>query len=124
MASGQTDTITVLFTDLVEHSGLYSTLGEAQAKDLILTHLRLLRQALEAFGGREVKTEGDRIMAAFPTASGAVRAAIQMQQSQSRFNRADPARSLGLRVGLNTGEPIPEGEDLFGTSVIIARQTL
>ena len=65
-------------------------------------------------GGREVRSTGDGLMVAFSSAVAAVRCAVAMQRATRR------RRTLELRVGLDAGEPLPDGDDLYGTPVIVA----
>jgi len=80
-------------------------------------HERLTHEALGAHGGSEVKAMGDGFMVWFPSATRAVECAIALQRAFAASNEtaADPIR---IRVGINAGEPIAEGDDLFGASVI------
>ncbi len=61
-------TSTLLFTDLVASTNLRARLGDDAADLVHADHDRVLREALGATGGREVKTLGDGLMAAFPSA--------------------------------------------------------
>jgi pimeloyl-ACP methyl ester carboxylesterase len=83
------------------------------------THDALVREALRAHGGQELKTMGDGFMAAFSSATRATECAIAMQRAFAAHNESaeTPVR---VRMGLNVGEPIAEEEDLFGTAVILA----
>ena len=111
------ETLTILFTDLVGSTDLISVLGEDAADDLRRSHFSILRRAIDDHRGREVKSLGDGLMVAFPSARQAVACAARMQQAvASQRNR------LQLRVGIDAGEPIHEGSDLFGTPVVVARR--
>ncbi len=107
---------TILFTDVEGSTALTQRLGDAKARDLLREHERLVREALKAHGGSEVKTMGDGFMASFSSATKALECAIAMQRAFSEHNESaeEPIR---VRVGLNAGEPIAEDEDLFGTAV-------
>ena len=45
-----------------------------------------------------------------------------MQQSLAKRNEEQPDEAMLVRIGLNSGEPVREGDDLFGTSVQLARR--
>src|SRR5215204_3758877 len=94
-----TGTLTILFTDLVEHTALYTRLGESTARDVILAHFRVLRTVIAAHDGREIKSEGDRLMVIFTSTNAAVHAAIEMQQSVARANQVQPRHALHMRIG-------------------------
>ena len=79
----------------------------------------MLRRAIAASGGTEVKNLGDGLMVAFASSSAALACAVGMQQAVERANRESEAQ-LGLRVGLSGGEATREGDDYFGDPVIEA----
>ena len=56
-------------------------------------------------------------MASFSKTSNAVDGAIQIQLETMKHNQVEPNFPLHLKIGLNTGEPIAEDDDLFGTVV-------
>jgi len=110
---------TVLFTDVEGSTALTQRLGDAKAREVLRAHERIVREALKAHGGFEVKTMGDGFMASFSSATRGLECAIAMQQAFAEHNESaeEPIR---VRIGLNAGEPIAEEEDLFGTAVILA----
>ena len=71
-------------------------------------------------GGRVVKTLGDGVMATFESALGALRAAAGIQLAVERLNTAQGGIGIAARVGVAAGEPIPDGDDLHGMTVVIA----
>ncbi len=115
---------TVLFTDVEGSTALTQRLGDARARELLREHERMVREALKAHGGAEVKTMGDGFMASFSSATRALDCAIAMQRAFAEHNESaeEPIR---VRIGLNAGEPIAEDDpdgrsDLFGTVVNLA----
>jgi len=110
---------TVLFTDIEGSTALTQRLGDVKARDVLREHERIVRDALKAHGGSEVKTMGDGFMASFSSATRALECAIAIQQAFAARNESAPEPIL-VRVGLNAGEPIAEEEDLFGTAVNLA----
>jgi class 3 adenylate cyclase/pimeloyl-ACP methyl ester carboxylesterase len=110
---------TVLFTDLVAHSELMSRLGDEEGRALLREHEEMTRAVLREHGGQEVKAMGDGFMASFPLATKAVECAIALQRAIEERN-VDATYSLGVRIGMNAGEPIADGGDLFGATVILA----
>lgn len=111
---------TVLFTDIVESTTLTQSLGDDAALAMLGVHDAIVRDALSALGGREVKHTGDGIMASFVSAAGAVRCAIQIQRELEKHARASPERPLKVRVGAAAGEPVEQHNDLFGSTVQLA----
>lgn len=114
--------VTVLFTDMESSTALTQSLGDAKAQDLVRAHNTIVRDALQAHGGTEIKHTGDGIMASFPSASGALWCSVAIQQAVAARVKEQPDLPLGVRIGLNTGEPVVEEQDLFGTAVQLARR--
>jgi class 3 adenylate cyclase/pimeloyl-ACP methyl ester carboxylesterase len=120
--------VTILFTDVEGSTALTQRLGDAQARDLLREHERIVREALKAHAGSEVKTMGDGFMASFGSATRAVECAVAIQKAFAEWNAGVGAHGhapLQIRVGLNAGEPIAEDDldgrgDLFGTAVNLA----
>jgi len=111
---------TVLFTDIVDSTTLTQSLGDDAALAMLGVHDTIVRNALSASGGREVKHTGDGIMASFVSAAGAVRCAIQIQRELGKHAKANPERLLKVRVGAAAGEPVEQHNDLFGSTVQLA----
>jgi class 3 adenylate cyclase len=111
--------VTILFTDVEGSTALTQRLGDSKAQEVVRTHNRIVRDALKAHGGSEIKHTGDGIMASFASASRALECAVDIQRTLAQHNESaeEPIR---VRVGLNAGEPIAEEEDLFGTAVQLA----
>jgi class 3 adenylate cyclase len=111
--------VTLLFTDLVNSTELLQRAGDEQARRIFQAHHKLLKNAVAAHGGQEVKWLGDGLMAVFVSPADAVRCAIEMQQAARRRVAAE---RLAIRVGLNVGEALREETDYFGLAVVIARR--
>jgi class 3 adenylate cyclase len=111
---------TILFTDIVNSTTLTQLLGDDAALVMLGVHDSIVRDALSALGGREVKHTGDGIMASFVSAAGAVRCAIQIQREFDKHAQANPDRPLKVRVGAAAGEPVEQNNDLFGSTVQLA----
>ena len=116
------DILTILFTDMASSTALTRRLGDARAQEVRRTHNDIVRSALIANGGSEIKHTGDGIMASFTTASSALASAIAIQQGVASHKEEHPDSPLGVYIGLNAGEPIAEDDDLFGTSVDLAKR--
>ncbi len=116
------DVYTILFTDIESSTELTQRLGDAKAQDVLHTHNKIVRDALRAHGGREIKHTGDGIMASFSSSSGALSCAVAIQQAIKAHVDAHPDTPLAVYIGLNAGEPVAEDNDLFGTAVQLARR--
>jgi class 3 adenylate cyclase len=110
-----------MFTDIADSTPITQRLGDEQAQYLVRTHNAIVRHALAAHHGSEIKQTGDGIMASFPSATQALECGIEMQRSFAEHNRTTEL-PIFVKIGLNAGEPIAEEEDLFGTAVQAARR--
>jgi class 3 adenylate cyclase len=104
---------TVMFTDIVGSTERAAELGDARWRTLLEAHQAAVRQELRRFGGREVKTLGDGLLATFDGPARAVRCGHAIAQ-------ATPSLGLEVRVGLHCGEVELIGEDVGGIAVHIA----
>lgn len=109
--------LAILFTDMESSTAMTTQLGDTAAQRLVVTHDSVVREALEACDGTEVKHTGDGIMASFTSISGAVECAVTIQRSLREHEA--PFR---VRVGIDAGEPLHVGSDLSGTVVQSARR--
>ena len=112
--------VTVLFTDLVGSTKMTQERGDAGAQQVLRKHNEIVRNALAKYQGVEVKHTGDGIMARFSVTSNAVEGALSMQEAFASHNQTNPDLPVSVRVGINTGEPIQEEGDIFGTTVQLA----
>jgi class 3 adenylate cyclase/tetratricopeptide (TPR) repeat protein len=110
---------TVLLSDLVGSTRLATSVGPARADELRDEFFALLREAIEASGGTEVKNLGDGLMVAFSSASAAVQCAVLTQQLfERRYRHAE--QKLHVRIGLGTGESTVQDGDYFGMPTVEA----
>lgn len=114
------NTVTILFTDMVGSTDMTQIMGDVAAQDVVRAHNTIVRRALAEFDGKEVKHTGDGIMASFEDPLNSVKAAIDIQIKSQEHTARWPRLPLHLRIGMNTGEPIIEENDYFGSTVQIA----
>jgi class 3 adenylate cyclase len=113
-------TRTIFFTDIVGSTALTQRLGDDGAFDVLSVHDNLVRGALAAHHGTEVKHTGDGIMASFVSATSAVRCGLDALQALGEHRARNPGHPLSLRIGVAAGEPIEHANDLFGATVQLA----
>jgi class 3 adenylate cyclase len=110
---------TILFTDIEGSTRLTQQLGDARAMSLLRSHDEIVREALLQNAGSVIKHTGDGVMAAFRSVAAAVSAAIQIQRRLAIPDET-ATESLRVRIGIAAGEPVAEGDDLFGAAVQLA----
>ena len=108
---------TVVFTDIVDSTATLDRLGDAAWRALLIAHDARLRNELNVYRGREVKTTGDGFLAIFDSATRAVRCAVAMTRSTRDMD-------LHIRVGVHTGEVDLSGGDARGLAVHAAARIL
>ncbi|MGV9822745.1 adenylate/guanylate cyclase domain-containing protein [Nocardia xishanensis] len=114
--------ITVMFTDLVAFSSWSLTAGDEATLELLREVAKAIEPPIADRGGRVVKRMGDGVMAVFPSADRAVRAAVQAKRNLSRIDlRGYRPR---MRIGLHTGSPREIGGDWLGVDVTIAARVM
>jgi class 3 adenylate cyclase len=111
--------LAVLFADISGSAKLYENLGDAEALATVERCLALIKQVCVDSGGRVVKTIGDEVMAVFPGADGAARAATDMQARISA-QRTSHGAPIAIHVGFHFGPVLEEGADVFGDTVTVA----
>jgi len=111
---------TVLFTDMVNSTQLTQNLGDEIAMEFLQIHDSVVRDALAACSGREVKHTGDGIMASFVSSAAAVRCAARIQRNLAERRQDKTGHQLKVRIGGAAGEPIEHHNDIFGTTVQLA----
>ncbi len=111
---------TVLFTDLEGSTSLLQEVGEAAFMVLLTEHDLIIRRALVASRGREVKHTGDGIMASFEDVGDALTCSVAIQEGFEARGNQGGTPELRVRIGLAAGEPVRHNDDIFGSSVNLA----
>jgi class 3 adenylate cyclase len=107
----------IMFTDIVDSTKLTQRLGDAGAMAVLHRHDLIVQNALDDHGGLRVKHTGDGVMASFPTVLASIEAAIRIQRVVSEEQDSE---SFAIRIGIAAGEPVAQGDDLFGAAVQLA----
>jgi predicted ATPase/class 3 adenylate cyclase len=110
-----TGNVTFLFTDIEGSTRLLRDLGD-DYRAVQDDHMRLMREAIAEGGGTEIRTEGDAFFVVFPTATGAIRAAVAAQRAFATHEWSH-GRPLRTRMGMHTGEGRLGGDDYLGIDV-------
>jgi DNA-binding NarL/FixJ family response regulator/class 3 adenylate cyclase len=115
MAEQPTGTVTFLFTDVEDSTGLVRDLSD-QYPAVIADHRRLVREAADAYGGFEIDSRGDECFLAFARPEDAIAAAVDIQRVHEAHDWPD-GRPVRVRIGIHTGEPAVEHDDYVGIDV-------
>jgi len=111
---------TILFTDLKGSTTLLQELGESAYMVLLTEHDLIIRRALVASRGREVKHTGDGIMASFDDVAHALECAAAIQDGFDARTAGGGTPELRVRIGMAAGEPVDHNDDVFGSTVNLA----
>ena len=112
--------LAIMFADVSGSSALYKQQGNVLAKRSIDKALNLMREITQRNQGVVVKTIGDEVMARFSTPENACAAAAAIQQychNQITENQVTEHDSLAIRIGMDFGHTLLDGDDVFGDTV-------
>ena len=111
----------ILATDVVGYSRLMG--GDEEGTLAALKSLRksLIDPKIAEYRGRIVKTTGDGVLVEFASTVDAVRCAIDIQRAMPERNAEVPSgKKIEFRIGINVGDIIVDGDDIFGDGVNVA----
>ena len=111
----------ILAADVAGYSRLMGV-DEEGTHEQLKAHLQeLVNPKIAEHRGRIVKNTGDGLLAEFPSVVDAVRCAIELQRGMADRNAdTPPDKRIEFRVGINLGDVIVEGDDIFGDGVNVA----
>ncbi|MBV8476708.1 MAG: adenylate/guanylate cyclase domain-containing protein, partial [Acidobacteria bacterium] len=111
----------ILAADVAGYSRLMGADEEGTHERLQVHFAELVHPKVEGCRGRVVKNMGDGLLAEFASVVDAVRCAVEMQRGMAAHNSAIPVQErIAFRVGVNLGDVIVEGDDIFGDGVNVA----
>jgi TolB-like protein/class 3 adenylate cyclase/Tfp pilus assembly protein PilF len=111
----------IIAADVVSYSRLMG-IDEAETLAALKTHRRdLIDPNIAEHQGRIVKTTGDGLLIEFPSVIEAVQCAVEVQRAMQERNSDVPAdHRIEFRVGINLGDIIIDGDDIYGDGVNVA----
>ncbi len=111
----------ILAADVAGYSRLMGADEEGTLERLKALRRELVDPKIAEHHGRIVKTTGDGLLVEFASVVDAVRCAVAVQQAMPERNTGVAADNrIELRIGINLGDVIVEGDDLYGDGVNIA----
>ena len=111
----------ILAADVAGYSRLMGADEEGTLERLKALRRELLDPKIAEHQGRIVKTTGDGLLVEFASVVDAVRCAVAVQQAMPERDTGVAADNrIELRIGINLGDVIVEGDDLYGDGVNIA----
>ena len=111
----------ILAADIVGYSRLMEADEAGTLARIKTLRAEFLHPKVAAFGGRIVKTTGDGTLIEFPSAVDAVQHAVEVQREMAvRGAREPESQRIVLRMGINLGDIIIDGDDIYGDGVNVA----
>ena len=111
---------TIVFTDLEGSTALTEEVGLSEYMVLLTEHDLIVRRALVAGRGREVKHTGDGFLASFDDAADALGFCLAVQDGFRDRAASGAPPELRVKIGVTAGEPVDHNSDIFGTPVNLA----
>ena len=112
--------VAIMLTDMQDYSKSMGT-DERGAYARLVEHNRIMRAAIAAHRGREIKTMGDAFLVVFRSAVNALECALAAQKAFAAYNAGKHENDhILVRVGVHLGEVILTGSDIFGDDVNVA----
>jgi len=110
----------ILYADVAGYSRLTGADDEGTVETLKV-HIGGLIKAIEDHGGRVVNTAGDAVLAEFASVVTAVKCAVEAQRDLAQRNKVLPEdRKLQFRIGVNLGDIVVDGAEIYGDGVNVA----
>ena len=111
---------TIFCADVQSYSTLMAD-DEADTLQRLQRYRAIMADLFERHEGRKVNTWGDAVIAEFASVVEAVRCAVEIQDAMGAENRdLPPARQMWFRIGINLGDVMQDGSDLYGDGVNVA----
>jgi len=121
MARDQRRLAAIVSADVAGYSRLMGRDDSGTLAALKAHRHELIDPKIAEYGGRIVKTTGDGLLLEFPSVVDAVRCAVDIQRGMAERNAGMPSeQQIEFRVGINVGDIIIDGDDIYGDGVNVA----
>jgi len=114
--------LAIQFSDLREFTAITAERGDEEAFRLVRAFVELVESRVSGHGGRVLKTYGDGVMTSFEDAAQAVECSVEMQDALCSEYCHGEETALSAGIGLTWGTAIQTDDDLFGSSVNLAKR--
>ena len=118
------ETVGIVFADIAGFMSLTKREGDQAVAAMIAELHELVNRKAGAHKGECVKHLGDGFLMAFPSASQAVRGAVDLRDAVERRRFGESKTAIGLRLAVHAGEPLVESDDLLGHDVNVTARLL
>ena len=113
--------LTTIFCADVQSYSMLMASDEAETLARLRRYRTIMNELFERHDGRKVNTWGDAVIAEFGSVVEAVRCAVEIQDAIGAENRDLPeAKQMWFRIGINLGDVMQDGGDLYGDGVNVA----
>jgi class 3 adenylate cyclase len=109
--------VTIMHVDVEGSTRLTTTEGDEVARVVLAETKSLVRELVEAAGGREIDAVGDAMMLTFISTRSAITGAMAVQEAIAARESERPEDTLRVRIGLNAGEVLERDGRPFGAAV-------
>ncbi|MEM7171477.1 MAG: adenylate/guanylate cyclase domain-containing protein [Pseudomonadota bacterium] len=111
----------ILTADVVGYSKMMGSNETNTLSEIKTWHNKILQPLMAKYNGRIVKLMGDGVLAEFGSVVNAVECAVEMQKSMAANNDSiQDDKKIILRIGINLGDVILDGDDLYGDGINVA----
>lgn len=114
--------VTLMFTDLIQSTSIYNTIGDFNAYALVKEHFDIIYSKIISHSGGVIKTIGDAVMAVFHEPLAAIKVSFELKNAVNDILKKHNLKNgYGLKIGLATGTALVvnmnKSLDIFGTTV-------
>ena len=110
----------ILAADVAGYSRLIGADEEGTLNRLKAIRAEVIDPKIAEHRGRIVKTTGDGLLVEFASVVDALRCATEWQRGMAERNAGTPDDRIEFRIGINVGDVVVEGDDIFGDGVNVA----
>lgn len=113
---------TILLVEFPDAPLLTTRFGAAKGLELLRAHQNIIQQTLRRYDGREARQTRDGLTASFLSTAPAVDCALEIQRRLKARNRQPSGERIHVSIGLSAGDPVSDGNNLFGDTIRLARR--